>query len=166
MTWRQRGRVWGFRHGLWLRAIVFAEPLERQVFEHYLVAVEYFEAQLQTVDTHLTALAAAEPYREPVGWLRTFRGIDIVTALTLVTELHGFARFTTARQLMAFLGLVPSEHSSGAMQRRSALHENRERASPARAHRSRVALSAPADDQRLASPPASWAAAARDRDCG
>src|SRR5207249_2948177 len=42
---------------------------------------------------------------------------------TLVTELHRFARFTTARQLMAFLGLVPGEHSSGATQRRGGLTE-------------------------------------------
>jgi len=67
LTWRQRGRVWGFRHRLWLRSLVFAEPLDRQVFEHYLVAVEYFEAQLQSVDTQLVALADTEPYREARG---------------------------------------------------------------------------------------------------
>ena len=159
VTWRHRGRVWGFRHRLWLRALVFAEPLDRQVFEHYLVAVEYFEAQLQSIDVQLTALAAAEPYREPVGWLRTFRGIDIVTALTLLTELHGFARFTTARELMAFLGLVPSEHSSGATQRRGALtkagntHVRRVLIEAAWHYRHRPTISAALRRRRVGQPP-------------
>jgi len=52
------------------------------------------------------------------AWLRCFRGIDTVTAVTLVAELHDFQRFPSPRALMAFLGLVPSEHSSGESQRR------------------------------------------------
>src|SRR5439155_3879732 len=71
VCWRQRGRVWGFRHRQWLRALPFAEPLDQQVFEHYLVAVEYGEAQLQTLDAQLVTLATTVPYEEPVGWLRT-----------------------------------------------------------------------------------------------
>jgi transposase len=55
----------------------------------------------------------AEPYATPVAWLRCFHGIDTTTAMTLVTELHDFRRFRKPRQLMAYLGLVPSEHSSG-----------------------------------------------------
>jgi len=54
----------------------------------------------------------------PVGWLRCFRGIDILTAITILAELHDFRRFESARALMAYVGLVPSEHSSGAPQRR------------------------------------------------
>ena len=61
----------------------------------------------------LESLAERAPYREPVGWLRCFRGIDTLTAMTLVAELHDFMRFDSARGLMAYLGLVPSEHSSG-----------------------------------------------------
>ena len=49
----------------------------------------------------------------PIAWLRCFRGIDTLTAITLVTELHDFRRFHSARGLMAYLGLVPSEQSSG-----------------------------------------------------
>ncbi len=62
-----------------------------------------------------------EPYRERVGWLRCFRGIDPVTAITLLAELHGFQRFTTPRALMVYLGLVPSEHSSGEAQHRGSI---------------------------------------------
>jgi transposase len=55
---------------------------------------------------------------EVVGALRCFRGIDTLTAMTLVAELHEFMRFYSARGLMAFLGLVPSEHSSGGKKQR------------------------------------------------
>ena len=58
------------------------------------------------------------PYREPVGWLRCFRGIDTLTAMLILAELHDFRRFGSARALMAFLGLVPGEDSSGEKHRR------------------------------------------------
>ena len=66
----------------------------------------------------LTALAATPPYRAAVGWLRCFRGIDTLTAITILAELHDVRRFPTARALMAYLGLVPGEHSSGETTRR------------------------------------------------
>ena len=57
-------------------------------------------------------------YAEAVGALRCFRGIDTITAMSLVAELHDVMRFESPRQLMAYLGLVPSEHSSGEKERR------------------------------------------------
>jgi transposase len=65
--------------------------------------------------------AAQDPYREPVAWLRCFRGIDTLTAACLVAELHDFRRFQHPRQLMAYLGLVPSEHSSGMCESRGSI---------------------------------------------
>ena len=59
-----------------------------------------------------------EPYREPVGWLRCFRGIDTLTAMLILAELHDFRRFASAPALMAYLGLVPGEDSSGEKHRR------------------------------------------------
>ena len=65
------------------------------------------------------ALAAQPPDREPVGWLRGFRGIDTLSATILVAELVDCQRFTHPRELMAYLGLVPSEYSSGDRERRA-----------------------------------------------
>jgi hypothetical protein len=65
---------------------------------------------------------AREPrYAEAVGWLRCFRGIDTITAITLLAELHDFRRFRSPSQLMAYLGLVPSEYSSGPRQQRGGI---------------------------------------------
>jgi transposase len=83
------------------------------IFDDYLAAVEHVQERLSTLEAHMADYASREPYREPVEWLRTFRGIDTITAMIIVSELHDFRRFTSPRQLMAYLGLVPSERSSG-----------------------------------------------------
>src|SRR5207244_10205685 len=56
-----------------------------------------------------------------VGWLRCFRGIDTLSAIILLAEVVDFQRFRRPRELMAYLGLVPREYSSGESQRRGAL---------------------------------------------
>ena len=118
-TWLQRrglvyqGKNWtaGFRQ--WLRRQRFALAVEQAVFDDYLAAVEVVEARVSSIETQLAAVAESEPYRESVAHLRCFKGIDTVIAMTLVSELHGFERFTSLRQLMSYLGLVPREYSSG-----------------------------------------------------
>ena len=69
--------------------------------------------------------------------LRCFRGIDTVTAMTILAELHDFRRFDDPRRLMAYLGLVPSEHSSGQRQQRGAITKAGNR------HARRVLVEAP-----------------------
>jgi hypothetical protein len=56
-----------------------------------------------------------------VGYLRCFRGIDTLTAIGIVVELFDFGRFDSPRGLMSYLGLVPSEHSTGGHPRRGAI---------------------------------------------
>jgi transposase len=82
------------------------------------LAIEQLEARRTEFDAALEEIAQTEPYRQPVAWLRCFRGIDTLTAVIIVAELHDFRRFHSARALMAYLGLVPSEHSSGEHARR------------------------------------------------
>ena len=107
------GRQWSGAHQTWLRAVAWEQAADQVVFNVALLALDQLEARLAALDGHLRTVADTEPYRTPVGWLRCFRGIDTLTAVTLVAELHGVARFPSARALMAYLGLVPSEHSSG-----------------------------------------------------
>lgn len=112
------GTTWTQRHRRWLWGLSFEHVAATETFEAYLLAVEQMEVRLAEVTKNLEELSQLEPYRGPVAWLRCFRGIDTVTAMTIVAELHDFRRFETARQLMAYLGLVPSEHTSADSVRR------------------------------------------------
>jgi transposase len=107
------GRQWTGRHRRWLGTLSFENEADRVVLADYLLAVEQTEARLRDLDAQLQLFAQKEPYREKVGWLRCFRGIDTLTAMTVVVELHGIERFRSARELMAYVGLVPREYSTG-----------------------------------------------------
>jgi transposase len=106
------GRHWTQKHGVWLRGVEFSEPLDQEVYSYYLADVAHRTGRLAELDSRLAELSGQEPYREPVGWLRCFRGVDTLAAMTIVTELFGFRRFGSPRQLMSYLGMTPSEHSS------------------------------------------------------
>ena len=112
------GRNWTRAHRQWIDSLEWAHAPERAVVDDYLLAIDHTEARLLELDARLAELAEREPYREPVGWLRCFRGIDTLTAMLILAELHDFRRFASAPALMAYLGLVPGENSSGEKHRR------------------------------------------------
>jgi transposase len=112
------GRNWTRAHRQWIDSLTWTEAAERVVVDDYLLAIDHTEARLLELDARLADIADREPYREPVGWLRCFRGIDTLTAMLILAELHDFRRFASAPALMAYLGLVPGEDSSGEKHRR------------------------------------------------
>jgi transposase len=112
------GRNWTRAHRQWVDGLAWTHAAERAVVDDYLLAIDHTEARLLELDARLAETAEREPYREPVGWLRCFRGIDTLTAMLILAELHDFRRFTSAPALMAYLGLVPGEDSSGEKHRR------------------------------------------------
>jgi len=111
------GRNWTRAHRRWIDTLEWTKT-ERVVVDDYLMAIDHTEARLMELDARLIEIAQADPYREPVGWLRCFRGIDTLTAILILAELHDFRRFHSARALMAYLGLVPGEDSTGEKHRR------------------------------------------------
>jgi transposase len=112
------GRNWTRAHRRWIDGLEWTYAAERAVIDDYLLAIDHTEARLIELDARLREVAEREPYRTPVGWLRCFRGIDTLSAMLILAELHDFRRFTTPRALMAYLGLVPGEDSSGEKHRR------------------------------------------------
>jgi transposase len=115
------GTHWRQPHWTWLRAQRFELPELQRTFDATLFAVEQAQARLAELDQEVQAIAERAPYREPVGWLRCFRGIDTLGAMILLAEIVDFQRFHTPRELMAYLGLVPREYSSGETERRGAI---------------------------------------------
>ena len=119
-VYRGRSR-WGRLHRQWLRQIEFRETADRVVLEGYLLAIDQVEERIRQLTAALSTVAEDVTWQERVGWLRAFRGIDTVTAMTILTEVHDIRRFTSARDLMAYLGVVPREHSSGQKVRRGGI---------------------------------------------
>lgn len=71
----------------------------------------------EIIESTIIAVAETKPYRENVARLRCFKGIDYVTALAFVCEIGDYRRFRSAAAFMSYLGLVPSEYSSGTKRR-------------------------------------------------
>jgi transposase len=105
---------WSFRFEVWARALTFDEPCATEAFQNLLSAYFVREAQLAELGRRIEELAGEEPFADAVARLRALRGIDTLSAMTIAAETCDFHRFPTAGAYMAFVGLVPSEHSSGA----------------------------------------------------
>jgi transposase len=115
------GRHWSAQHWRWIDSQRFADPHLQQAVEGTREILEQAAARLKALDQALTALADLPAYREAVGWLRCFRGVNTLSAVILLTEVVDFRRFHRARELMAYLGLVPSEYASGERHARGGL---------------------------------------------
>jgi transposase len=114
-------KAWSKRHDSWLRGQIWPLAALDQTHRAYVRAVDETVARLRAVEEDLRTLLDLEPLRPHVQRLRCFRGVDDLTALTIAAELGDARRFATAPRLMAFVGLIPSEHSSGTKQARGAI---------------------------------------------
>lgn len=112
---------WTQLHFQWLRKQVFDDPLDQETFKEYLQEVHDQQEKVDRYDQRLEELASQEAYRENVSKLCCFRGIETHTALSIISEIGDFSRFANAQQFSAFLGLVPSEESSGQKERRGGI---------------------------------------------
>jgi transposase len=115
------GKSWGVTRREWLAAQRFAFAAQQVAFQDYLHALDLVDARIATLERAIAQTASEGPWAGMVARLRCLRGIDTLTALGLVVEIGDFHRFTTAQTFMSFVGLVPSEHSSGESQRRGSI---------------------------------------------
>lgn len=116
-----QGEAWTQKHRRWLKTLQFEHRAAEVTFGSYLHAIKVLEERTRAVEQVIGEIAEEEPYREPVAWLRSFRGIDTVTAMTIVAERHDFRRFATPRAPMAHRGLVASENSTGDNKKRGSI---------------------------------------------
>jgi len=114
------GGNWTQKHWDWLRQVKL-EGADRITLQTYLELLEYKLIQRDSLDSQIEKIAFSEAYREPVGRLRCLRGVDTLTAMTLVCEIGDVRRFASPRQLMGYLGLTVSEASSGGIERRGGI---------------------------------------------
>ena len=115
------GHHWTQKHITWIRTLKFTEPMLTKTFENYFEEMIYCIGRLENLDSEVEKLADSEEYKEIVGLLCCFHGISTLTAITILTEIFEFGRFQSPRHLMSYLGLTPSEDSSGEKQKKGAI---------------------------------------------
>lgn len=111
------GHAWTERHRAWLAKVQLAEAPAQATLLDYRGAVEALIHRRAELERQIHAQIPGSPWSTEVGRLRCLRGVDTLTAVGLCSEIGDFERFAKAGQLMSYLGLVPSEHSSGESRR-------------------------------------------------
>lgn len=118
------GNNWTGKHRCWLAKQVFEQPAHQMVFQDYIEAILTASDRQENLVDRIEALLPEWSMGPFVEALRGLRGVDLICAVTVVSVVGDMGRFETPRQLMAYLGLVPSEHSSGSSTRRGRITKN------------------------------------------
>jgi len=115
------GRAWTKMHWRWLNDLSLPHPVQQLTLQEYIDAIKQCEARVTRLDQMLHDVAKQWKREHEVRNLQALRGVSFFTAIGLIAELGDLRRFKSARQLMAYAGLVPSESSSGASIRRGGI---------------------------------------------
>ena len=107
------GKNWTQRHRSWLAGQTFDQPAHHIVFQDYVEAVWSAQDRRDALVERIEAMLPEWSLGPLVESLRALRGIDTISAATFVANVGDLSRFDTPQMLMSYLGLVPSEHSSG-----------------------------------------------------
>jgi transposase len=117
----REGRSWTKKHTVWLKQQKFNDPCKQCVMDDYVKAVEDSTERVKRLSKEIERFIQGSALEPLVRGFMAFRGIKTLSAVIIAAEIGDLRRFKTARQFMAFLGLVPSEHSSGKSIQRGAL---------------------------------------------
>lgn len=104
---------WTKRHWEWIRGIDFSHEPDQLTFDLYISEVRHAENHKKMLEREVAKLAQKPRWIARVNALRCLKGIETITAFALCAEIGVFSRFDTAKAFAAYVGLVPSEHSSG-----------------------------------------------------
>ena len=112
---------WTQAHYRWLEGVQFRQPVQQIVFQEYVDTIKMLSQRVAALDQELESAATKSVFWPVIESLMALRGVSLLTATTIMAELGDLQRFTGAPQLMAYLGLVPSEHSSGGSKSRGGI---------------------------------------------
>ena len=104
---------WTQRYYRWLSEVKLGSPVEQIVFEEYVDAVKQAELRVASMEEEMRNALTSWSLSPVVESLMALRGVNLLTAMSVMAELGDISRFDSPRELMSFVGLVPSEHSSG-----------------------------------------------------
>lgn len=112
---------WTQAHFRWLETVKFDSPVQQIVLQEYLDTVKAAQRRVAGLEAQMHEALAQWSLRPVVEALMALRGVSLITAMTTLAELGDITRFDSPRELMAYLGLVPSEHSSGGSRRQGSI---------------------------------------------
>lgn len=118
---RYEGTSWTKDHWRWIRAQTFKDNNSETVLCEYIAAIDQELERIGRLDAQIEAEAKNAKIAPAVARLKALRGVGTLTAMTILSELVDLNRFASPRELMAFVGLIPSEHSSGGKQCRGSI---------------------------------------------
>ena len=111
------GQAWTQRHRDWLAQVALEWPAAQATLLDYQGAIDALCHRRERLEADIVGILPGCPWQAQVGRLRCLRGIDTLTAVGLCAEVGDFERFARAEQLMSYLGLVPSESTTGKQRR-------------------------------------------------
>ena len=114
-------KMWTVRHRVWLANQSFPLPSQQIAYEHYRQSLEQIENRITQLDQEIDRLLPDWSLNNLVNQLQAFKGVGRTIAISVVAELGDFSRFSNPKQIMAFLGLIPGEYSSGATVRKAGI---------------------------------------------
>jgi len=115
------GTTWTVKHRDWIRTQKFDYPAQQRVLEDYLKTVEDLAERVERLTAQMAELVEETALAPLVKALQAFRGVSVVSAVTIAAEVGDLRRFATASQFMSYVGLVPSEDSTGKRRRQGAI---------------------------------------------
>jgi transposase len=114
-------RNWTQPHLRWLNTVRFEHAGTQAAFDDYRGAVEALIVRRDQLERQIAASLPSSPWAQTAARLMCLRGIDTLTAAGLCAEIGDFGRFRHPEQVMSYLGVVPSEHSSGGRRRQGSI---------------------------------------------
>jgi transposase len=117
----RNGRNWTLKHMTWVKQQTFDDPVKQCVMDDSVKTVEDATERVKRLSQKIEEFVEGAVVEPLIRSFMAFRGISVLSAVIIAAEIGDLRRFPTARQFMAFLGLVPSEQSSGKTVRRGRL---------------------------------------------
>jgi transposase len=115
------GEPWSLTHRQWLARLKCSDRASQLTIADYLHSHDVLGARRDRIESEHATLATDSPFANTIARLRCLRGVDTLTALGMCAEIGKFDRFDHPDQLAAYLGIVPSEHTSGQQRRQGSI---------------------------------------------
>ncbi len=115
------GSNWTVDYFSWIVQLTFETSCLTKTFNFYYNELQFLKIHLKDIDKEIEVIAETDEYSAKVKALCAFRGVGILTAMIVISEVIDFSRFSNPKELMSYLGIVPSEYSSGGTVRKGSI---------------------------------------------